>query len=342
VEPRIVPAHDEGFNGHPVGPAMVKVGLTGATGFIGGALVPLLAQEGYDLALVDDRSGPLRVESPQWPAEAEDFSSAAGLLLLSDCDVVLHLGAVSGVMACVQDPAGAARVNVEGTRRLVEACAAHRIALAFASSFAVVGRPERLPVTEQTPARPTHEYARQKAAGERIVDGLGEQGPAPSAVVRMSNVYGTYTAEGRTIAKGNVISLFVGQALDGHLRVNAPGTQRRNFVHLDDVLAHWVATVRFLRAHPSPSAYRFNCASDESYSVLEVAEKVVQHWKETRPGTPPPTVDIVPNPRAAIELVDPEFSVRHDQTERLLGVTSHHRVDDTIRNLLPPFRTPTP
>jgi UDP-glucose 4-epimerase len=320
--------------GTPMARAMPKVGVTGASGFIGGALIPRLAAEGYELALVDNHTGPLRIEYPTWPVDELDFASPAALERLGDCDVVLHLGAVSGVMLCAQDPEGSARVNLAGTQRLVDHLRARKIPVLFASSFAVVGHPEKLPVTEDTPARPTHEYARQKAAGEQIVFGPAEQRNGPAVVLRMSNVYGSYPANGATVGKGNVINLFAQQAVRGRLAVNAPGTQRRNFVHIQDVLAHWLSATRFALAHPTPATYLFNCASDEAYSVLEIADKFVRIWAETRPAAPPLQVEVVPNPRAAIELVDPEFSVNRERTARALQIREAQKVDATIRDLL--------
>jgi len=159
--------------------AVPRVGVTGSSGFIGGALVPRLAAEGYSLELVDNHTGPLRVDYAQWPVTELDFAGPEALQRLGRCDVVLHLGAVSGVMACAEDPSGSARVNIAGTQRLVDECRARKIPVVFASSFAVVGHPEHLPVTEDTPARPTHEYARQKATGSRSCSG-----PTPGAPLR--------------------------------------------------------------------------------------------------------------------------------------------------------------
>ncbi len=238
-------------------------------------------------------------------------------------------------MACAEDPAGTSRVNVAGTRRLVDACSARGIPIAFASSLAVVGAPEHLPATEETPARPTHEYARQKARGEEMVRELGRSGKASGAVLRMSNVYGGYLVRGRRIAKGNVLELFCRQATEGRLTVNAPGTQRRDFIHIEDVIAHWEATTRFLLAHRSDGGGRtFNVASGQSFSVLEIADKVANRWAVLRPSAPRLRIEVVPNPRQGVELVEPEFAVSRAVTERTLGLACRHSVDGTLDELL--------
>lgn len=309
--------------------------MTGASGYIGGALVPFLAGRGYDLRLLDNRSGPVEATHREWPVERSDFESDRGLALLSDCDVILHLAAVSGVVVCARDPVGSSRTNVGGTGKLIEMCRERRIAFAFASSFAVVGSPRELPVIESTSARPTHEYARQKAAGEELTRRLTDEGKISAAIVRQSNVYGGYHVEGRRVAKGNVIELFARQAPSGRLTVNAPGTQRRDFIHVQDVVAHWEAVVRFLvRPEKLPAPSTFNVASGESLSVAEVAEKVARCFHELNPGTVPVKVEVVPNPREGIELVEPQFAVSRALTERLLEVRCRETVDSALPAIL--------
>lgn len=314
---------------------MPTVGVTGATGFIGGALIPRLAADGHHLVLVDDFSGPIRVVHERWPVEPMDFAGPKSLARLEECDVVLHLAAVSGVVACANDPIGSARVNEAGTATLAAWCRDHGVALAFASSFAVVGVPARLPVTEQTEARPTHEYARQKAKGEQLVRAASGFGGVPTAVVRMSNVYGAYRVGNRTVAKGNVINAFGAQAAAGSLSVNAPGTQRRDFIHLDDVLDHWAAAARWLStiARP-PEAVTFDVASGETATMFEIAERVQRAWAQLHPESAALEVKVVPNPRGAIELLQPEFAVSRAWTEATLGVRCRRSLNDGIPEVL--------
>jgi UDP-glucose 4-epimerase len=310
---------------------MARIGVTGATGFIGGALVPRLAERGHSLVLVDNRTGPIRVEYAEWPAALLDFASDEALRLLSSTDAVVHLAAVSGVMACANDPVGSARVNVDGTQRLARVLGAEEIPVLFASSLAVVGSPEQLPVTEATPARPTHAYARQKADGEAAVRAAAQDHGLASSVLRMSNVYGGYTAHGRPVAKGNVLHLFAEQAAsDGRLRINAPGTQRRDFVHLDDVTEHWIAVAeRIATGRHGPTAV-YNVASGESYSVLELARLVDAAWTRGSPPRPHLRLETVENPRGGIELIDPSFSVSRARTESALGIRCRHSVREEI------------
>jgi UDP-glucose 4-epimerase len=313
----------------------VRVGVTGSTGFIGGALVPALERLGWAVEPVDDLSGPVRAEPRARPALHRDFASDEAWHRLSGCDVILHLAAVSGVMICAEKPIETARVNVDSTRRLIDRCRAARLPIAFASSLAVVGSPEHLPVTEATPARPTHEYARQKALGEELTLAAGREGAMATAVIRMSNVYGSYRLDGQRIEKGNVLSLFLQQVPGGRLTVNAPGTQRRDFVHIEDVVDHWAAVTRWLDSHRSePRAATFHAASGESYSVLEIAEKVRALWGGRHPSEDAPRVEVVPNPRKGVELVDPEFDVSRAGTERELGIGCRIHVDDFLRSAL--------
>ncbi len=313
---------------------MAVVGVTGASGFLGGALVPSLAREGYDLRLVDDLSGPIQVVHPSHPVTRCDFRSPQAEKILSDADVVLHLAAVSGVVPCAEDPRGSRAVNVEGTRGLLERLRDRRIPLAFASSFAVVGVPERLPITEETPPAPTHAYAEQKAEGEALVHAL-LSGTAGGAILRMSNLYGKYTLGSRVIAKGNVLNLFARQAWEGSLRVNAPGTQRRDFIHLEDVVAHWVSATRYLRdGRARGGVATFNVASGETASILELAERVRAAWAKLHPEQAPLRIEIVPNPRGSIELLQPEFSVDRRRTEKELGVRCRHDLSTSLEEIL--------
>ncbi|MEM0129392.1 MAG: NAD-dependent epimerase/dehydratase [Thermoplasmata archaeon] len=318
---------------------MSLIGITGAAGFIGRAVRAQLETAGDRLILVDDLTGPVSAVEPGVDLLRADFASERALHRLADADAILHLAAVSGVVACAQDPEGSRRSNVEGTERLARMCRERKIPLAFASSCSVVGRPEQLPIVESTPARPTHEYARQKADGERIVEANREDS-VPSLSLRMSNLYGAYRYADRWVTKGNVLTLFLRQAREGVLRVNAPGTQRRDFIHIEDVARAWAVTAHRLAGRTGPVGLeRLLLASGESCSVLELAEMVRRIHRSIEPDRPPITIRTVPNPRGEIELLDERFETDPSRTWAWLGFRPAHHLADEIQERL---RSPVP
>ena len=318
---------------------MAVIGITGGCGYIGGALVQRLHREGAELVLVDNFTGPVSTPPEDLPVLRTDFWSSEALRALADVDAVAHLGAVSGVMPCAEDPEGTRAVNVRGTAELVEWCRSRTVPIAFASSLAVVGVPDRIPVTEDTPPAPTHEYARQKAEGEQSVLSLARDG-IPGVVLRMSNVYGSYRVGRTRVAKGNVLNVFARQAAAGVLRVNAPGTQRRDFVHLEDVVACWASALKSLAEGEAPGDLnRLLVASGVSRSVTEVAEAVRAAWTRVRPEERAPRIEVVPNPRGEVELLDPRFRVDPHRSMSALGLTPKHNLETDLDAIL---RTPAP
>jgi nucleoside-diphosphate-sugar epimerase len=312
------------------------IGITGGTGYVGGRLVQRLTAHGSWVRIVDNQSGPVCSEDPKIPPLKVDFFSDKGLEWMEDCDVILHLAARSGVVACARDPEGTWKVNVDGTKRLVNWCREKKKPIAFASSFSVTGIPASLPITESTPANPPHAYAKQKTEGEKIMKTLSDPGGSLGAVLRMSNLFGSYDVNGTRIAKGNVLNLYAEQAgTGGPLKVFAPGTQRRDYIHIDDVVAHWEAVAKYLlKTGRPPEVPTFNVASGESVTVIELAQKVCDEWKTMYPKRPPLSSAVVENPRADVEILHPEFAVDTAWTKQTLGVKCERDLTYGIREML--------
>jgi dihydroflavonol-4-reductase len=123
----------------------VKVLVTGGTGFLGSALVPLLAAEGHALRLVQRSPAP---EAQALGAEVMQASVADGAVIpaaLDGVDAVVHLA--GQVSFDPGDPAAMYELHVQGTRRLLEACAAKgvsRVVLASSSGTIAVSREDRV------------------------------------------------------------------------------------------------------------------------------------------------------------------------------------------------------
>lgn len=148
--------------------------ITGSSGLVGAEMAAALRALGHEVVDFD---------IARMPADglAEDIRN---LDVLSDrmrgCDGIVHLAAVSRVAWGERDPELCHSVNVDGTRRVVDAALSQpRIPwLIFASSREVYGDPDVLPVTEDAPMIAANHYGRSKVEGERLVAAARDRGCA--------------------------------------------------------------------------------------------------------------------------------------------------------------------
>jgi dihydroflavonol-4-reductase len=123
----------------------VKVLVTGGTGFLGSALVPLLAEKGHRLRLLQRSAAPEAEASGAEVIRASLGDPETILPALDGVDAVIHLA--GQVSFDPGDPAAMYELHVQGTRRLLEACAARgvsRVVLASSSGTIAVSRDDRV------------------------------------------------------------------------------------------------------------------------------------------------------------------------------------------------------
>jgi nucleoside-diphosphate-sugar epimerase len=208
--------------------------LTGSEGLIGRCLKPALEHLGYEVRRFDRHLDP-----SQDMRDPRAVRAAVG-----GCDGIVHLAAVSRVVAAERDPETCWAVNVAGTRALVGAtlAAPERPWLLFSSSREVYGQPERLPVAETSPLRPVNIYGRSKLEGERQVLAACTAG-LRAGVVRFTNVYGSVHDHA-----DRVVPAFARiAAYGGTLRVDG-GDNTFDFTHLEDTVRGVLALVQRLAA----------------------------------------------------------------------------------------------
>src|SRR5262249_49131009 len=172
----------------------VKVLITGATGFIGSRLAETCKERGFDVVALGqenndvERGRNANLRRIGVTVASLDLGSDAALASqLAGADVVFHLAPAQHEMNKPDSHFWA--INVEGTRRLLEASVSAGVRrFVHGSTIGVYGVPKVAVIDENTALDPDNIYGVTKRAGEQLVLENGSR--LPVTVVRISETYG--------------------------------------------------------------------------------------------------------------------------------------------------------
>jgi nucleoside-diphosphate-sugar epimerase len=161
----------------------VRAFVTGASGFLGHAVCAELLARGHEVSALVRRPGSEPPGAAPLHGDLSDVSALTRALEQAQPECVIHLAAE---IATQRDPAKIEEVNVEGTRRLLQASSvAGKPRFVFVSTV-VTGDARGAVLDESTPLPVQTVYGRSKQRGEQLVRESG----LPSVIIRPSHVYG--------------------------------------------------------------------------------------------------------------------------------------------------------
>jgi ornithine--oxo-acid transaminase len=208
--------------GRPVDPSCDDVCLvTGASGFIGGHLARRLTEEGYQVrCLVRASSDTGLLDKLDVEIATGDLTSAASLARATEgCRYVFHCGALVSDWAA---PKEIARVNVEGTRKLLKASVDAQVRrFIHFSSTDVYGYPGGAAIDEtHVGTRFRNWYAQTKLDAEAEVRAVEKADGLDAVIMRPATVYGPRSVDvigaiARAIRDGNMVLVGGGRAIAG-------------------------------------------------------------------------------------------------------------------------------
>ncbi|PUU88643.1 UDP-glucose 4-epimerase [Halanaerobium congolense] len=216
----------------------MEVLVTGGAGFIGSNIVDGLIEEDHKVIVVDNLSSG-KEENLNEKAEFYELDirdqDLKKVFEENNISHVIHHAAQIDVQHSIKDPLFDAQYNILGTINLLEIVKEYEVEkIIYASSAAVYGEPDYLPVDEEHPIKAMSPYGISKHTPEHYIKMYNELYNLKYTIFRYSNVYGPRQDPK---GEGGVVSIFVDKMLaEERPVIFGDGQQTRDFIHVYDIV----------------------------------------------------------------------------------------------------------
>ncbi len=288
--------------------------VTGGAGFIGSHIVRALLDQGAAVRVLDNFSSGKRENLDGLSnakngsrfevveGDVRDVAVVAGAV--RDVEVIFHEAAFVSVPELMEKPQDCFDVNLTGTSILFEAARKAGVRrVVIASSAAVYGDLDALPLKEDTPLRPLSPYAVSKRVDEMFAQLYTNSFGLEVAALRYFNVYGPHQRPDSIYAAA--VPIFIRRLRDGKpVTIFGDGGQTRDLIFVGDVVrANLIAS-----QHPSAAGRIFNICTGQSTRILDLLDVLFKLFPNSpKPAlTPPRAGDIYKSlgcPDKAEELI---------------------------------------
>lgn len=235
-----------------------KILVTGGAGFVGSRLIQELVKlEGVEVYSLDNYFTGVKENHVDGATYIEGDSRDIGTHIDFSPDIVYHFGEYSRVSTSFEDYELVWEYNVVGTRSVVEFCKQNKSKLIYSASSTKFG--------DDGKNKDCSPYAFHKSQNTELINNYGEWFGLDYVICYFYNVYGAGQISAGKYA--TVVGIFERQYLAKEPQsVVFPGTQARNFTHIEDV----VAALVLLKGPSSGDGYCIG--TDKSHMIVEVAK----------------------------------------------------------------------
>lgn len=243
-----------------------KIIVTGGEGFIGDYLIEKLRQKNTVISLDNGLNGHSRPKRPNVKYYRADADQVSDFLAVSKVDMIYHLGEYSRVEASFDRLDLVVENNFQQFAEVCKAAAKYKTKLIYSASstlFTIGG-------ANFTPSP----YQLFKHLNVSFLNEYGSLKGLDYAITYFYNAYGP-----GEVSKGEfatVVAKFLDRARKGlPLQITLPGTQRRNFTHIDDIANGLIAVGL------NGQGDGYGIGSGESYSIIELADLISENVEYT-------------------------------------------------------------
>lgn len=266
----------------------MRILVTGGAGYIGSHVSTLLLGSGHEVTIIDSLEKGNREAVPAGARFLKGDLASDALLASAFAEgrfeAVMHFAAYIEAGESMREPSRFFRNNTGNTLRLAEAAAAHGVRkFIFSSTAAVYGDPERVPIDETHPTRPTNAYGMAKLLADQALDWIARLQGLTCVSLRYFNAAGAGLGLGEDHRPETHLIPLILEAAAGRREAltlfgddypTPDGTCVRDYIHvLDLAKAHLLA----LDADLSGTRHIYNLGNGTGFTNREVvaaAEKV--------------------------------------------------------------------
>ena len=261
--------------------------VTGATGFIGSALVRALVTNGHRVRALDDESRGSRHRLREQESEIEwiqgDVRDAATVMrAVKGVDAVCHLAAVNGTEFFYTRPELVLEVAVKGMINVLDACIENGVGELFvASSSEVYQTPPEVPTDESVPLsipdprNPRYSYGGGKIISELLTVNYGRKKLRRAVIFRPHNVYGPDMGWEHVIPQFVLRMQEICKQTKGAITfpIQGSGMETRSFVFIDDMIAGLLKVIE-----KGEHLGIYHIGTDAEVTIKELAQEVASYF----------------------------------------------------------------
>ncbi len=311
---------------------MKRILITGGAGFIGSNTVKYALGIGLNVSVLDSFENAVisKHALQKLGVHVLEFNieNSQCLEQMSDqYDAIVHLAAQVSVPKSIQDPEKNHSVNVEGSEHVLQFAQRNNVKrFIFASSSAVYGDCEMMPLTEDSKGELQSPYAQSKLEIEQKIDDWFQEG-SEFLSLRFFNVYGPQQRLDSNY--GAVVPIFIDRFTRGNQpTIYGSGAQSRDFVNVRDVARLLVDLS--IGEWPQPKQSAYNVGTGHSVTIIELASlihELSQSNFAVEPSFRPERTGDIGQSVASIEAIkrdlnwEPEISLE-DGLRELIEVNS--------------------
>ena len=211
--------------------------MTGGLGFIGSHLVESLSKKNHKImVLTKTLSKRSNIQKSIKKIDITNFGKVGKIIESFKPDVIIHLAGNTSHSISFEKPLQDVDSNTKTTLFLLEKIKNLNLSCKFilGSTFIVIGKPKKLPVTENTPCNPTTIYGTNRLASEHLCKIYHQVYGINTNIFRITNSYGPRE---QIIPNKNAVNFLIHQAFKNKkINIYNNGKFFRDLIYVDDVI----------------------------------------------------------------------------------------------------------